>query len=228
MNKTHASKVALFALAGFIGLATQGKAEIRSLAASVNLTSLGQVAFTADVRNISNDAAAAALGWSGVTLNSTQWKLSDQYVLLNSTVTSDGGLLRIYTDNLNASPSYTGTSTSTAAGLVDNTDRTKTLPLAWKVFDTKTVPPAVEPNDALNGFGWFYFTDISAPTPDANLIAYRTLQTPSGMHMGIGSGNVQFYDPLTSPNYVFIQSNFVAASARTYSTDKVIIESITQ
>lgn len=230
MKKTH-RVVSLMMLTGLLGLSSQGFAATQAFTASVNLAGLGQVTFSAEVRNISNDAAASALGWTGVVLNTTQWKLSDQYVLLNSVITTDGAQLLIYTDNLTATPSYTGTSTSTAAGLVDNTDRTKTLPLAWRVVDTKAqAPTAVNPNAPGGaGFGWFFLTDKSAPAPiTPDFAAYRTLANTSGLHMGIGAAGEQFYDPIVSPNFIFIQSNFATAIGRTYSTNKIILESVTQ
>ncbi len=245
MQTKHAAKkyavisVGLFTLAltlaaGSPSLAvfTPGTSVTKS--ATATLAGAGTVSMSVAVKKVSDNSAATDLAWTGVTLP-TGWKNSDHYVQLDSTITASNGGIRIVTDNrgAGASPTQTG-STTTVAGLVDNTDTTKTLPVAWTVKDSlvgPTGPASAKPYEATDGAGqanqfqWLYMTDAfdGSLAPGA---PYRTVVNVAGIHFG--GGDTEFGGAV-SPNFVYVEANFATAvTPRTYSTNKLIVEAFTQ
>src|SRR5690348_6589812 len=69
-----------------------------TVTASAVLSGSGQVAMSVSVRNISNGAVVSNVAWTGVTLP-TSWKVADQYLQVNSTITASTGGIQIFTDN---------------------------------------------------------------------------------------------------------------------------------
>ncbi len=206
-----------------------------SKVATATLAGAGSVQFDIAVVRMSNNAVEADVTWTGVTLP-TGWKNADHYIQLNSTVTASNGGIRIVTDNkgAGASPTYTGTNNATAAGLVDNTDTTKTLPIAWSIKDGvlgSTGPVSAKPLETADGVGqndqyqWLYMTDV-ADTSIAQDAAYRTAVNSAGIHYA--GGNIEFGGAVT-PNVVYLEANFAnAVTPRTYSTNKLTVEAFTQ
>lgn len=216
----------LAAVPSWAAFATVSKATVT---ASAVLSGAGQVAMSVSVRNISNNAVAASVAWTGVTLP-TAWKLADQYLLLNSTITAATGGIQIYSNNkaADAAPAYTGL--ANASGLVDNTDTTKTLPMAWAVRNSTVsvaavLPPAGDP-DVI--FQWLYIKDpgSAAPNTMTNGEVYATVKNTSGIHYG--PGNAEFgAGLLPAIDYVFFQANFAnATTPRTYS-GRIRVEAFT-
>ena len=202
--------------------------------ATATLVGTGSVAFDLVVRQASNNAAATDVTWTGVTLP-TGWKNADHYLQLNSTVTASNGGIRIVTDNkgTGASPAYTGSNT-TAGGLIDNTDPSKALPLAWTIKDGvagSTGPVSAKPFEVADGAGqndqfqWLFMTDVvdTSLAPDA---AYRTAVNSIGIHF---DGSNTGFGAAGSPNFVYLEANFSnAVTPRTYSTNKLTVEAFTQ
>jgi hypothetical protein len=101
----------------------------------------------------------ANVNWTSVDPLVTNWKIADDLILLNSTVTDSGGGVKIYTDNTaaDANPKFippTSVSTaptSNAAGLVNAAATSAApIPLAWSI---KTTTRTVESGDVNTGIG---------------------------------------------------------------------------
>ena len=188
---------------------------------------------TVAVKKMSDNGAATDITWSGVTLPTT-WKNAETYIELASAITASNGGIRIVTNNRTASPAYTGVSTGTAAGLIDNLDTTKTLPMAWSIKDElagPTGPVSAKPYESAtdgagtpNQFQWLYMTDTSSS--DDQGAPYRTVINNSGIHYGGGDSE---FGAAASPNFVYFEANFTTAvTPRTYSTNKLIVEAFLQ
>ncbi len=202
--------------------------------ATASLTSSGTVAMNVTIRQLSDNALATNLTWSNVNLP-MGWKNADQYIQLESTITATTGGIRIVTSNrgIGAVPTQTG-STTTVAGLVDNTDTTRTLPLAWTIKDDlagPSGPVSAKPYELSDGTGqanqfqWLFMTDVF----DTSLVEgapYRTMVNTSGIHY---AGLNTEFGPAPSPNYVYLETNFASAlTPRTYSTNRLIVEAYTE
>jgi len=206
-----------------------------SKTATAQLTGVGTVAFSVTVKKMLDNSTAADIAWSGVTLP-MGWKNADHYVQLDSTITAaNGGGIRIITANKDAtaSPLYTGPNAA-AGGLVDNTDTTKSLALAWSIKDgivgstgpvsAKPFEPAADGAGQVDQFQWLFMTDVVnvALAPNA---PYRTAIDTRGIHF---SGGDSEFGGAPSPNYVYLEANFLTAvTPRTYSTNKLIVEAYT-
>jgi len=164
------------------GIAVAFGALVASVAPSYAFTSVGittvtaqtttggirTAAFTLLVRNVGTQltgggsAATTPVTWSGVDPMVTTWKLADQLLVINSTVTDIGGGIKIYTDNTAADanprfiPPVPGTpfnQQNVAGGLVKGgaaTTSAPTLPMAWTI---KTGTRTIESGNALTGVG---------------------------------------------------------------------------
>ncbi len=125
------------------------------------------------------------LGWSGVDPLSTQWKMSDQVIVMASTVTDAAGGIQIHTDNTaaDASPKFVDPTPgnlinpdSNAAGLLQGTSgvTSTVLPMAWSIKDSSrtvesgTVNTGIGAADPNNGpitavyntkYQWLFVTD---------------------------------------------------------------------
>lgn len=140
--------------------------------------------FSLAIRSVSNPFGGnlGAITWSGVDPLSTQWKVADSLLVINSTVTDNNGGIKIYTDNTSATavPRYVDPTPldandpdSLAGGLLKGTAGTTSaapLPMAWSVkAASNTVPVAANPNhNGVNGnptdtnaFQWLFMTDKS-------------------------------------------------------------------
>lgn len=168
---THVRKyMAGLAAAGFVVMmGTPGQAAFTSrgtalLTASATTGGTPTIAITsAVIKNRSNNAITTALGWSSTAAG---WQVSDQYIELATNINTVNGGVQIYTDNLNATPAYTGvvsSVTQTPAGLVNNVDTTAKLATAWRASTgTLSVVSAVDPNaNSGESFLWFFHLDKS-------------------------------------------------------------------
>jgi len=183
----------------------------------------GQLAMSVEIRNRSNDVLVSSLTWNVVAGSS--WTLANQYILLHSTLTVSGGGIRIYTNNAanDANPRFGGDFGEIyGAGLIDTTTNTAVLPLAWLIKDEKGDPTTGDPN--FNAV-WFYFKDKSQTNfwSNADTKDYSTVAKAGyGIHYSQGPGN---YGSSTSPDYIYIESNFAnAVGGITYRTTTLRIE----
>lgn len=194
--------------------------------------------FTAVVKNRSDNQPVPKITWASVSAGVSGWIIADQYVEITSVMTIPNGFLRTYTDNTSptASPRFTGPSGATAAGLVNRTNTTFRIPVAWCVRDDVTwgPQPAGDPNTTF--FGWFYYEDASQPNFNSNtaLMDYAIVQGPGTpdpwVHYGAWPpwGNVGApFGPAVSPNYMWFEADFTGGVAGTYETNSLFIEAYT-
>lgn len=119
--------------------------------------------FSLAIRNTSNPFGAnvPTIAWSNVTPPTTQWKIADQLLVINSTVTDAAGGIKIYTDNtfagafprfIDPTPGNRINVDSVASGLLIGVATTSVpgLPLAWSI---KTSTRIVEGGDVNTGIG---------------------------------------------------------------------------
>ncbi len=140
---------------------------ITTVTAQTTTGGVKTAAFTLIVRNVGTPlsgggpASSNPVNWTGVDPAVTTWKLADQLLVINSTVTDVGGGIKIYTDNTAADaipkfvpPTAVSTApTSVAAGLVKGgaaTTSAPTLPMAWTI---KTTTRTVESGTDVTGVG---------------------------------------------------------------------------
>lgn len=200
----------------------------------------GSISFTATIKNLSNNNTANQITWTGVTPGATAWKTADQYIQLDSVISLSNGFIRTYTDNTaaGANPRYTGVnnSTTTPGGLVNASDTTQTLPLAWSIAGSlaSAIPNgAGDPNTATSFYYWFYYTDKAQVTfNQAAVQNYNTVEAPGpAIHYAQGAG--LYPDPTqygvdASPNFMHFESNFTGAlGGNTYQTSTLTIEAYT-
>lgn len=206
------------------------------------LTGVGTVAMNLFIKLNATNVIDTAVNWTGVTLP-TQWQGAADYIELHSTTTASGSGVQMYTDNMNvsASPRFTGDNTQVSpAGLVDGTTTVYTLPVAWAIRDAlvggTTGPIVAEPNDSATNpesYQWHYLSDAGQVaiaslnvSAFANADPYITVVSPSGIHWG--QGPTQF-GAAASPNYIYFEAQFGSAQTpRTYSTNRLMLESYTQ
>jgi len=143
--------------------------------------------FSLAIRNTNNPFGAnvPAVGWSGVTPPTTQWKMSDQLLVINSTVTDAAGGIKIYTDNqaagsfprfIDPTPANRINIDSVASGLLIAVATTSVpgLPMAWTIKTSTRIVEggtdltgvgAADPNTGSgaavynNRFQWLFYTD---------------------------------------------------------------------
>jgi len=143
--------------------------------------------FTATLMNVNNTAGPTTVAWTGA-LPGSSWKIADQMVRLQWSVTDAGGGIQVYTDNTNAAavprfvdqtPTDTTNPDSNPAGLLMGTSGTTgvALPVAWSIKTaTMTVGTnllAADPNAGPatgdgNRFQWLYLLDKLTPAIDRN------------------------------------------------------------
>lgn len=201
--------------------------------AAVTLTG-GSLSFTATVKNVSNNAVATSVGWSGVTTGVTAWKIADQYIEMTSNVSLSNGSIRIYTDNTNnsANPKYSGPATG-GAGLVNTTVTSQTLPLAWSIVDLLGAPASGpgDPNNTAQFSNWGFFVDkgmtsFTQPTTEDYIKVVGSGNMIHTNHQATPYPNGYFAVP--SPNFVYLESDFTAGSGgSSYATNQITIEAYT-
>jgi hypothetical protein len=183
---------ALMPKAGFAAFTSISRS---TMPASVSFTGTGSVSINPVIKLASNPIGSvvqSSITWSGVSIGATQWKLSDDVIVLTSTITASNGGVQIYTDNTGSqggtsesgSFTYTGSASSDPAGLVNaNNPSAQPLSMAWSIKTaTKTIEGgtdqtgvgAADPNNGStaavfnNKFQWLFFKDQKTPAIGAN------------------------------------------------------------
>ncbi|MDA7858000.1 hypothetical protein N9A72_00735, partial [bacterium] len=125
MKKIIAIGLAISLVSMGIGIAYAAITSVQSSASTASAELMGTPSgdMTIAMKNISDNGAATQVSWSGVTVGSTEWKYSDQYIQIDNTYNATGWGIQIYTDN----QGYTGT--GDPCGLIATDDTTKKLPL---------------------------------------------------------------------------------------------------
>ena len=209
--------------------------------AVATLSGTGSVLFDIALKRVDNDNPATQVTWPDIQLPA-QFVVADVYILLNSTITSSGGGIQIYTDNTapdQAPYQYSGDlATTNPAGLIDETTTTAKLSLVWSVKADRgqPVPIAADPTNGgdPNSSQWLFFKDRL--TPDIisqNTTHFQDGETfiavkkgGSGIHFGQGDGDFGLAGP---SNPIYFEADFrTALSPRTYTTQTLRLESYTQ
>lgn len=214
----------------------------------------GSVQMSVSVISLNTLTADTAVNWNNVTLP-TSFRVADDYIQLNSTITAAGGGIQIYTDNTaaaDANPLFTGVISSTTllpAGLVDTANTVFTLPIAWSIKSStnpanspSVKPVAADPNNNgqngkptdNNAFQWLFMEDhAQVAVPNLNASAFRnsdpfvTVQAAEqGIHFGQANNE---FGPGPTPYYLYLEANFgFAITPRTYKTSTLRLEAFTQ
>ncbi len=209
-------------------------------ASAVFPASAGQIAMTVQVlKTADNTVDPTGINWNNPVVGS--FSVASDYVKLDSTLSITGAGIQIYTDNTapDASPRFTGlisSFTATPAGLVNATDTTKTLPMAWTIQDLLGTPVAIDPNAVAPGntaSAWLYFEDhAQVANPDlhaGNFLpgdAFVTVQNTTGIHYDQDPAK---FGVASSPNYIYVESDFRSAlGGTTYKTSTLRLEAYTQ
>jgi hypothetical protein len=101
----------------------------------------GELVMSIGIKRRDNDITVSSLTWT-ITAGSG-WQLTDQYILLYSTLTVSGVRIRIYIDNAatDANSKFGGSfGENNGAGLIDTTTNTAVLSLAWLIKNDKGDP----------------------------------------------------------------------------------------
>jgi len=202
----------------------------------------GSAAMSVALLNVSNNAAAATIGWTASA--GSGWQQANQYIQIDSTLTLAGSGIQTYTDNIHSSPAYAGVISSVTispAGLVNvGSPASPPLPTAWQIVGGTNSPVAVDdPNNAAlighTGYAWFYHEDKSqvpnnagVTTFFANAASYIEMET-AGQPPAIQFAQGSFGNSTTNTNRVYLEANFNnALGGNTYKTTTLTVELFTQ
>lgn len=189
MRKLQLSTLVIFSVLMLTSVRSWAFQSVQKSTVSAQVTTGGQriARFNYAIRFATNPFGgnATRLGWSGVNPLLVTWKLSDNLIVMNSSVTDVGGGIQLYTDNTanDASPQFydptpqnTINPDSNAAGLLEGLSgkSSKTLPMAWSIKSSTRIVEggtdatgvgAADPNTGLetavynNRFQWLYMMD---------------------------------------------------------------------
>jgi hypothetical protein len=161
---------------------------VKTINASANFASSGEVYISFDLKNLADDSNATSIAWnaSDITLNSgtETWKTAQQYAVMIASVTKTNGAIYIYQDNKTNSTDYVATNPRT------NKDGTKAfsglvrkgsgggeiegsrgyVPLSYTMSATKSSPVTYDPEATLAR----YITDISDTKADGSTSSFNT------------------------------------------------------
>lgn len=201
----------------------------------------GTVNLSLTLKRLDNNNTTNQVFWdpSGVNIGVTKWRRADAYIVLSTTMTDSAGAVQIYTDNkgAGASPAYTGT--GDCSGLVCAQDTTQALKMAWRATDISTNTLSIQNT---TDYANLYVSELS-PTnyvfsylndPSSGLgmgDSYAQVKTYSqGNHLASGgTGQLWSYVPNINQTYLYLGANFNSAlSSRSYSTNKLIVETYLQ
>ncbi|MBA7544563.1 hypothetical protein ES705_36924 [subsurface metagenome] len=200
---------------------------------------------TVKIKNIDGDADASKLSWTNVTLGTTKWLASDQYLEIDKDFSRTGWGIQIYTDNLQS-----GTTEYNPAGLAPTTGdpRVGTLSLAWRMMGETTTyahlgiqevsdlaDPTLHhlestdiPGEGYYPWVWMKDPGLTRNIPERHITQfvpgedYVTVWDNRGVHHA--EGPLDYY-PSPGPNYLYIATNFeTATTPETYTTDKLTLE----
>jgi hypothetical protein len=176
----------------FAAFSSLGKSTVT---ATVTTGGTPTVSTTLTIKNVTAPEGAnqTEVTWTGVTAGSTEWKIAEQLLRLDTTITASNGGVQIYTDNkeaganpkfVDATPLDLNNPDSNPAGLVSVTDTGDTLSLAWAIKDSSHVvegagPTGIRANDpnennqcgrpdVADAYQWLFMSDASSPAIDFN------------------------------------------------------------
>ena len=199
--------------------------------ASATVTGATIADMTVTIKNVSNDAVATEINWSGLSVGVSTWTVANQYIEIDAESTYPGWGIQIYTNNVDtptvtvvpASPKYTGI--AGAAGLVGVTDTTVALPMAWHAEDDVTTWGTSPQNPEENAGSTFDNGYLWQADASENLFTlgddYITIWNGNGIRWGYGPGDLV---GATSPIVVYLGAKFTTATVQSYKTNTIILE----
>jgi len=220
------------------------------------------VSFSLAIKSVSNvnGPNQTQVTWTGIdptNLGGNSWKLADQVLVIQSTITNLAGGIQIITDNthpqaapqfVDATPSISTNTDSNPAGLLfvpaTGNQSNSAISLAWSIkASSQNIGADLLPADPNNGpttgagnkFQWVFMADKKTPAiPLTNTIAFvdgnagSTIMNQSGIHFG--QDPAEFGGgPGAKTSYLYLQADFSQAlPAQTYKTSKLTVEAFTQ
>ncbi len=194
--------------------------------ATANLTETPSGSMT-----VSLEGAATALSWSGVIVGTTNWRVAEEYIQLDSDFTGTGWGIQIYTDNtaVDADPQWTGTGDS-KCGLLATDDASRRLELSWIISDDLVTDldgsDAGMPESEVSGIGSWKWMKDSADT-GAYAFSPGEYFVTAWNENGIlwGQDAAERSPAVDTTTYIYIGANFTTATTpRTYQTSKLTLE----
>jgi len=192
--------------------------------------------FNVSLLNIADNSPASVITFSTATL---AWTMADQYINMELDPDEFSWGVQIYTDNeaSDASPKFqttvpSGLPGSNPSGLIQVSNPSVTLPLAWSIkADTTTPPSATDPNKTAdpNSFQWLYMADANTPAiPAANTPQFvngalvNTVKNNQGINYVQGLTQLGAANP---PNAIYLETNLGLSTApNTYRTTTIRLE----
>ncbi len=220
-----------------------GAKAIKASSGAVGGTAAVTVPFSVNLKNISNDATATSVTWTGVTSGTTSWLAADQYVAVQGFATYSDWGIQIYTDNKN----YTGT--GSPAGLINTLNTLYSLPMCWRTKTAKLSASSVELEivqktaggyvvladgtiPAIEYYPWFFMLDKNGDVDDTtagtqpfgNYQAEATFIGSAGYHHAPGSINYSTPTATDTTYYIYLGANYtMAMPGAIYSTGSLVV-----
>ncbi|MFA7073924.1 MAG: hypothetical protein WC234_01905 [Endomicrobiaceae bacterium] len=117
MKKVLSLLVVMACMVFFSSMAFASTDTVKTINASANFASSGEVYISFDLKNLADDSTATAITWdpTAVTLNSgtETWKTAQQYAVMVASVTKTSGAVYMYQDNKSNSADYVATNPRT-------------------------------------------------------------------------------------------------------------------
>ena len=226
----------------FAAFSSIGSETFSASSGSVGGTPDVTVPFSAALKNVSGDASAGSVTWTGVSSGVTGWLAANQYVAVNGFATYSDWGIQIYTNNTN----YTGT--GNPAGLINTSNTIYSLPMAWRTKTEKLVAGSaglgiVEKTvlgyqvladgttPAVAYYPWFFMLDKGTDM-DTVTVDVQAFGTDDPYATFIGSDGYQhaptdYATPSATDTtyYLYLGANFtMAMPGVTYTTSSLTVE----
>lgn len=233
--------VAVLGFAASASFAAFGTVSSSVFVASATITDVGTVAMSATL------SSGSQLTWSGITLGTTKWKGADNYIVLNSTVTTATGGIQIYTDNRTHSVQVS-TMAAVPGGLVNAAARTQTLPLCWRIVDVTTTTAIQQGAAGYPDRLWDTKTGDQYPcyiwmkdkatasvanggtlpwATSASFVPGEPYITMKDSVNGVMHAEIT-YAAMPSPDYIYVGANFLGAAGGSSYSGKIVIEAFNE
>jgi hypothetical protein len=219
----------------FAAFEVLGSATYPANSGTVGGTPSVTVPFSVFLKNISNNANASTVVWTGITAGVTGWKAANQYITVQGFATYSDWGIQIYTDN----DDYIGT--GNPAGLINQDNKIYSLPMAWRTL-TETVP-ANNPKLGIveqtvggyqvlaDGTGqeyypWFFMLDKGTDLEGVPFGTHQEYATFIGS-AGYQHAPTDYATPWATDTtyYVYLGANFtMSVPGATYSTSTLTVE----
>lgn len=200
---------------------------------------VGGIDFQVSVNDISDGSPASNITWN--TSLPAGWTRANQYINVEIDPDDDQTWgVQIYTNNAaaGANPQFSttvqsGQPGSNPAGLINASNVSQALPMAWNIeANTSTPPTAADPNSFPV---WLPLQDQNTPTISAQNTTvfapgevFAQVKNNLGIHyiQGTALSSADF-GAQNPPNPIYLEANFANASAGTYQTSTLTVELFT-